>query len=394
MRLLTLFPGAALLLAVACGPPDRAAEAGGNAGETVRRAAAPGKALPADPAGDFPLPVAETVCTGLEVPWGLALLPDGRLLVTERGGRLSRVDPGTGRRETLAERSPRARGEGGLLGLAVGPDFAGTGHVFLYETAESGNRIVRLTLDGDAVTGERVLLDGIPAARFHDGGALAFGPDGHLYVGTGDARDPESAADPGSLAGKILRLTAGGAAAPGNPFAGGGGDPRVYSLGHRNVQGLAWDAEGRLWATEHGPSGEINGWCCHDELNRVVAGGDYGWPRVIGDAGAPGVRTPAAHSGRDTWAPAGLAVLGEAWRGYAGSLVMGGLRGEQLRRFALPGEGTGRQEAWFAGRFGRLRAVLAAPDGTLYVTTSNRDGRGRPREGDDRILAIRPGAAP
>lgn len=354
--------------------------------------------------GDYPLPQATTLCEGLDVPWGMDLLPSGDLLITERPGQVTWINATDGSKKTILERSVLNRGEGGLLGLAVHPEFENNGWVYLYETSRDGNRIVRLRAEprtlkaGQAperFTEERS-LDNIPHARFHDGGILRFGPDGLLYAGTGDARQPELASDTSLDAGKILRMTAELEPAPGNPFP-DHGRGLVYSMGHRNVQGLAWDAEGGLWAAEHGPSGEINGWCCHDELNRIRPGAHYGWPHVIGDQTKQGTIPPYRHSGSDTWAPGGCAVLGPAWGGYAGSVVVAGLRGNALYRFAGSGSGTASSDgqAWFKDRYGRLRNVLVAADGqALYLTTSNRDGRGRPREGDDRILVLRPSAGP
>jgi len=247
--------------------------------------------------------------------------------------------------------------------------------------------------DGDPrLVEDRVLLADIPKARFHNGGVLRFGPDGMLYAGTGDARDPQRAQNPADLAGKILRMTREGLGAPDNPFAEGLGHALVYSLGHRNVQGLAWDASGQLWASEHGPSGEINGWCCHDEMNRIMPGENYGWPAVIGDDSRPGSVGPAAHSGEDTWAPGGCVFLGPAWGSDEGDLVVAGLRGRRLLRFQPSGEGLVEQSPWLQDRYGRLRNVVAAPDGSLYALTSNRDGRGRAVKGDDRVVRLRPKA--
>jgi glucose/arabinose dehydrogenase len=230
---------------------------------------------------------------------------------------------------------------------------------------------------------DRVILDDIPGAFVHDGGRIRFGPDGMLYVGTGDARQPSLAQDPRSLAGKILRVTAEGTVPADNPFP---GSP-VYSLGHRNVQGLAWHPETRnLYATEHGPSGERG--FAHDEVNLVRPGGNYGWPDLLcGQGGRPGFLDAVACSGEDTWAPSGAEfVTRGAWRGR---LLVANLRGAHLRAFVLSADGTRveRQEVVLSG-FGRLRDVVEGPDGAVYVLTSNRDGRGRPTETDDRILRL------
>lgn len=272
------------------------------------------------------------------------------------------------------------------MGVALHPHFVETGWVYLMLTGEAPdgaeNRVERYRLTADGPTERTMIVGGIAAGRRHNGGALAFGPDGYLYVATGDAGSPARAQDPTSLAGSILRVTEDGDVAPGNPL-----DSLAWSWGHRNVQGLAWDDRGRLWATEHGRSGLRTGL---DELNRIEPRGNYGWPEIEGDATAPGMRTPAIHSGPDyTWAPAGA-----AWSD--GRLFFGGLRGESLYEARI---GTGddddveiRLRAHFYGEFGRVRGVTATPDGAIAFTTSNRDGRGRTRAGDDRIVRVDPAA--
>jgi len=234
-----------------------------------------------------------------------------------------------------------------------------------------------------------VLVDGIPGARNHNGGRIAFGPDGKLYAATGDAGRGELAQDTGSLAGKVLRMNSDGSVPDDNPFPGS----LVYSYGHRNPQGLAWHPEtGQLLAPEHGPSGE-GGLCCRDEVNAIRPGGNYGWPVVTGRSGDARFVDPVAFSGTDTtWAPAGAAFYdGSDLRGWQGGLFFGTLRGQHLHRLSVGGEGgltVIEEEALFTGEYGRLRAVAMGPDGHLYVATSNRDGRGRPASEDDRILRI------
>lgn len=321
-----------------------------------------------------PPEVADTLVEGLEVPWGVDFLPDGRAVVTERvSGRVLRVD--TNGRVTPLGTVPGAvpQGEAGLLGVAVSPDFDRDRAVYLYLTTATDNRVVRAELDGTRLGRTTVVLDGIPAGFIHDGGRIAFGPDGHLYVTTGETGDPELAQDPQSLAGKILRITTDGEPAPGNP------DPTspVWSLGHRNVQGLAWDDEGRLWASEFGDSE----W---DELNLVRKGRNYGWPRVEGAGGDPSYVDPQLVWPVDQASPSGLAFAD-------GHLWMAGLRGERLWRIAVSPDGAAsKPRAFFTEEFGRLRTVAAAPDGLLWLTTSNRDGRGEPAPADDRVLRIRP----
>jgi glucose/arabinose dehydrogenase len=321
-----------------------------------------------------PPQVADILAEGLEVPWGVDFLPDGRAVVTERiSGRVVRVGPdGT---VTPLGTVPAAvpQGEAGLLGVAVSPDFDSDRTLYLYLTTQTDNRVVRAELDGTRLGRTTVVLDGIPAGFIHDGGRIAFGPDGHLYVTTGETGDPELAQDPRSLAGKILRITTDGRPAPGNPDP---GSP-VWSLGHRNVQGLAWDDEGRLWASEFGDSE----W---DELNLVEKGGNYGWPRVEGAGGDASYVDPQLVWPVDQASPSGLAFAD-------GHLWMAGLRGQRLWRITVSGKGeASKPRAFFTEDFGRLRTVAAAPDGLLWLTTSNRDGRGEPAPADDRILRVRP----
>ncbi|MER7168043.1 PQQ-dependent sugar dehydrogenase [Micromonospora sp. NPDC000207] len=311
-----------------------------------------------DPAG------LETVLTGLAAPWGVAFLPDGSALVTERdSGRLLRV---AGNLSGEVTRVPGvvAGGEGGLLGVAVADSYPEDGWIYLYHTAEEDNRIVRTTLEGG--TPEPVLT-GIPKARTHNGGRIAFGPDGMLYVGTGDAGDRNSSQDRDSLAGKILRLTPEGRPAPGNPF----GDSPVYSYGHRNVQGLAWDSTGALFAAEFGQNR-------YDELNRVVPGGNHGWPEVEGDSDDDRYVRPVATWATHEASPSGIAIVDD-------TVYVACLRGQRLYRIGTDGQGA---ESLLTGEHGRLRHVEPAPDGSLWVLTNNSDGRGAPGPDDDRILRL------
>ena len=258
-------------------------------------------------------------------------------------------------------------------GVAVSPDFDSDGLLFLYVTTEADNRILRAELDGDDLGEPEVVLDGIPQGFIHDGGRLAFGTDGHLYASTGETGTPDLAQDPGSLGGKILRITPDGQPAPGNPDP---GSP-VWTSGHRNVQGLAWDDADRLWASEFGDS-------TWDELNLVEKGGDYGWPQVEGAGGGGDFVDPQLVWPTHEASPSGLA--------YAdGHLWMAALRGERLWQVEVSDDGrAGRSRAFFTGEHGRLRTVVTAPDGTLWLTTSNQDGRGDPAPGDDRILRVTP----
>ncbi|OGO04232.1 MAG: hypothetical protein A2Y73_00585 [Chloroflexi bacterium RBG_13_56_8] len=297
--------------------------------------------------------------------------------------------------QPLAELPVAAIGEGGLLGLALDPDFARNGYLYVMYTYQRGlglaNRISRLTLQGEKVTDETVLVDAIPGGRNHDGGRPAFGPDGKLYATTGETGDRNLAQDVGSLAGKILRMNPDGSAPTDNPYPGS----LVYSYGHRNPQGLAWQpSTGALFAAEHGPSGEM-GLCCRDEVNRIRPGANYGWPIVTEAPGDPRFVDPILHSGLDTWAPSGLAFYqGDALALWNGNLFFGALRGQHLHRLVLGGPDQSQvieEEQLYQGEYGRIRDVVLGPDGYLYFTTSNRDGRGSPVAEDDRILRIVPG---
>jgi glucose/arabinose dehydrogenase len=313
---------------------------------------------------------AQTVASDLEAPWGLAFLPDGSALVSERdSARILRVRPGEAPQEVATVPGVAPGGEGGLLGIAVSPDYRRDRLVYAYFTAAGDNRIVRFRL-GEA---PQVLLAGIPKAGIHNGGRLAFGPDGLLYAGTGDASEGGNAQDRGSLGGKILRLRPDGGVPGDNPFP---GSP-VWSLGHRNVQGLAWDADGRLWATEFGQNRL-------DEVNLIERGGNYGWPQVEGTGGGGRFRDPVVTWPTSQASPSGAAVAG-------GTLYAAGLRGERLWAVPLDGRGgAGTPRALLVGAYGRLRHAAAAPDGSLWVLTSNRDGRGDPSAGDDRVLRFPP----
>ncbi|MFD8645721.1 PQQ-dependent sugar dehydrogenase [Streptomyces zaomyceticus] len=315
--------------------------------------------------------VTGTLTEGLKSPWGLAELPGGDLLVSSRDERtITRVDGRTGAKTSLGEvPGVVPGGEGGLMGLAVRD-----GWVYAYLTAESDNRIVRMRYggaDGDLLGVPQPVLTGIPKGIVHNGGRIAFGPDGMLYAGTGETGRTGLAQDRDSLGGKILRMTPEGKPAPGNPVAGS----VVYSYGHRNVQGIAWDAEGRLWAAEFGQ----NTW---DELNLVERGKNYGWPEVEGRAGEARFVDPVAQWPTSEASPSGIA--------YArGAIWMAGLRGERLWRVPLSGvERSGDPEAFLTQEYGRLRTVLAGGGGRLWLVTSETDTRGTPGPGDDRILRL------
>ncbi|PRY02132.1 PQQ-dependent sugar dehydrogenase [Allonocardiopsis opalescens] len=311
------------------------------------------------------------VATGLDVPWSVAPLPDGSALVSERGSaRVLLVEPSGSVSEAGTVEGVRPEGEGGLLGLAVPADFADGDHVYAYHTAAEDNRIVRMPYSDGTLGEQEELVTGIPRGANHNGGRLAFGPDGLLYAGTGDAGDRALAQDTGSLGGKILRMTPEGEPAPGNPF-----DTLVYSYGHRNVQGLAFDPEGRLYGIEFGQD-------AYDEVNLIEPGGNYGWPEVEGAGGGGDFVDPLLTWTTDEASPSGAAYAG-------GSLWVAALRGERLWRVPVSGGEAGAPEALLTGEYGRLRAVAAVDGGAaLWVTTSNRDGRGEPAGDDDRVLEI------
>ncbi len=320
-----------------------------------------------------------TLATNLEVPWSFAFLPDGDALVTERdSGRLLRVSPSGGVEElqTLPE---EGGGEGGLLGVAVSPDYERDRYVYAYLTTREDNRVVRFRIGEEP----EAILTGIPVNSYHDGGRIKFGPDGKLYVTTGDAGDTSTPQDRGSLGGKILRLNPDGSVPADNPFT---GSP-IYTYGHRNVQGLAWDADGQLFASEFGQ----NTW---DEANRIVAGENYGWPEVEGRGGEDrGFVDPITVWPTSEASPSGAEILKNgAIPQWEGDLFVTALRGESLWRLELDDQGrvTDRQRL-LQGEVGRVRDVVQAPDGSLWVSTSNYDSYGDPvTEQDDRILRLAP----
>ncbi|MBV2353409.1 PQQ-dependent sugar dehydrogenase [Streptomyces sp. J2-1] len=323
--------------------------------------------------------VVRTVAEGLKTPWGLAVLPGGDLLVSSRDdGTLSRVDAKSGATTEVGSVSGvAANGEGGLLGIALSPEYADDHMVYAYFTSASDNRIVRMRYAEEKPPGEQLgapdtVFKGIPKGFVHNGGRIAFGPDGMLYAGTGESGQRGLAQDRDSLGGKILRLTPEGDPAPGNPF------PRspVYSYGHRNVQGLAWDSRQRLFASEFGQ----DTW---DELNAVRPGGDYGWPDAEGKAGNSRFVNPIAQWHTDDVSPSGIAYVG-------GVVWMAGLKGERLWRVPLKGTSAAAEpQAFLKGEYGRLRTVVAAGGDRLWLVTSNTDGRGTPKRGDDRVLEVR-----
>jgi len=319
----------------------------------------------------------EIVAEGLEVPWELAFLPDGRALLTERPGRIRLLErDGSLRGEPVAEIEVSALGEGGLMGLALDPEFESEPLVYLYFTTAEGLQLERWRFEDDALTREASLIEGtIAAGPIHDSGRIAFGPDDRLYVATGDAGNEVLAQDPGSLNGKYLRLTPG-------QYRGGPSRPEILSLGHRNPQGFDWEpGSDRLISTEHGPVGV-------DEVNEIRPGANYGWPEVEGSD--HGEFTAPLRVYEEAIAPSGATFVTRAGSAWTGDYVFANLRGESLRRLRLNGDRVTEDEVLLEGEYGRLRTVVEGPDGALYVLTSNRDGRGSPSDGDDRILRVTP----
>ena len=324
------------------------------------------------------------MATGLEIPWDLDFLPDGRALVTERPGRVRLLDAdGTLRPQPVARVAVSAKGEGGLLGLAVDPAFASNRFVYLYSTTAKGMRLERRRWTGSELTPDASLVAGIAAGSVHDSGRIGFGPDGRLYVATGDAGRPALAQDPASPNGKLLALT------PEQYRGHALVRPAVVALGLRNPQGFDWDpATGALVANDHGPSG-FDGPEGYDEVNRIVQGRNYGWPKAIGVATRGGAYAAPLQVYRQAIAPSGGAFVRRPGSLWTGSYLLAALRGQSLRRLVLSGGRVVVDEPVLRG-YGRLRTVKEGPDGRLYVLTSNRDGRGHPVAGDDRILAVTP----
>ncbi|CAN5551449.1 PQQ-dependent sugar dehydrogenase [soil metagenome] len=325
-------------------------------------------------------PQVETVATGLDTPWEIAFLPDGRALVTERPGRLRLLSKdGRLRPEPVAEVPIAEIGEGGLLGLAVDPRFRTNRFVYLYRTTQDEIEILRYRLEDDELRDEQKIAGGIAVGPIHDSGRLRFGPDERLYINTGDAGNPQLAQDPRSLNGKTLRMD------PAD-YRGEGGRPEVFTLGHRNGQGLDWQpGTGKLFEAEHGEIG-------NDEVNVLREGANYGWPQAEGRDHGGRFQGPLVLY-EEGIAPSGASFAklpGSAW---TGDLFVAALRGEQLRRIDFEDGRVVRDEPLFLERFGRLRTVTEGPDGALYVLTSNQDGRGEPTSEDDRILRIVPPAS-
>ena len=339
------------------------------------------------PAGETPLR-AEVVASGLEVPWGVAFLPDGAILVAERPGGLRRIENGQLLPDPIATVNITPEGEGGLLGIAADPAFAANRRLYLYFTAPGPkNRIERWIVaeDGRSAAFDRLLLDGIPAARSHDGGRLAFGPDGYLYACTGDARTPESAQDPQALSGKLLRIGTDGTTPADNPWP---GSP-AWAIGIRNCEGFDFLDDGRVILADHGPSGEF-GWRGHDEVSLVRKGDNLGWPEIKGCEARQGLVTPIL-SWRQAVPPGGGAIYRGAELPFRGVFLVGTLGSQHLHRVVFSGDRVNRHEVYFQDQLGRIRTVIQGPDGGLYLTTSNCDGRAECPPEKDVLVRIRAG---
>ncbi|MEU3662934.1 PQQ-dependent sugar dehydrogenase [Streptomyces sp. NPDC032940] len=380
-RSVTAVLAAALLATAGCSSGD-GEPSGAEGSASASRTAAPSPSGPATeeaPPAKGSVKVVRTVATGLKSPWGLAPLPGGGLLVSSRDeATIIRVDEKTGRTTELGEvPGVSPAGEGGLLGIALSPDYASDHMIYAYFTSASDNRVVRMLYDAKKPPGEQLgapdtVFKGIPKGVIHNGGRIAFGPDGMLYAGTGESGERGLAQDKESLGGKILRMTPEGEPAPGNPFP----DSPVYSYGHRNVQGLAWDGEQRLFASEFGQ----DTW---DELNAIRPGGNYGWPEAEGRSDDSAFVNPVDQWSTDEASPSGVAFA-------EGSVWMAGLRGERLWRIPLKGtEASADPQAFLEGDYGRLRTVAAAGGDRLWLVTSATDGRGEAKAGDDRILELK-----
>lgn len=332
----------------------------------------------------FPYKI-EIIAENLYVPWAIDISNEGKLYCTERSGAIRIIENGKlSLQPLIIFRAPFiSEGEGGLMGIAIDPNFLKNRYMYVMHSYAEGNqiynRIVRLVERNNRAFIDLVLLDKIPGGRIHNGGRLMIGPDQKLYITTGDAGNSVLAQDPTSTAGKILRIELNGKIPIDNPII----NSPVYSLGHRNPQGLAWNSRNILYESEHGQ-------LAHDEINIIQPGANYGWPIVQGDETSTKVmvQKPLIHSGEDTWAPAGITFINQGpWQG---KLLVATLRGQRLLVITLNRNGTvvTNVESWLMNEYGRLREIIQGKDGSIYLTTSNRDGRGNPRIGDDKIIRL------
>lgn len=329
----------------------------------------------------------EVIAENLDVPWAIEISDKGRLYFTERSGVIKVIENGKLLQQPLITFGPPfvSRGEGGLMGIALDPNFSQNHYIYVMHSYAEGNRIynrvVKLVEQNNQAFIYQVLLDKIPGGIIHNGGRLKIGPDKRLYITTGDAGNSALAQDITSTAGKILRIELDGRIPEDNPIT----DSPIYSLGHRNPQGLSWNSANILYASEHGQT-------AHDEINIIQPGANYGWPFVQGDETSVEIeiQRPLVHSGEETWAPSGIAFVNQGpWQEQ---LLVATLRGEQLLAISLKEEGTEVENigSWMHHEYGRLREVIEAKDGSIYIATSNKDGRGAPNETDDKIIRLVP----
>ncbi len=337
----------------------------------------------------------ETVAANLEVPWSIVFTHDNRILFTERPGRIRVIEQGKLKPEPLATISDvEASGESGLMGLTLHPQFASNQILYIAYAYSKGGQLVRVERyreSGGQLIDHKLIIEEIPAARYHAGTRLRFGPDGKLYITTGDAGKRALAAELGSLAGKTLRLNDDGTVPPDNPFVNReGARPEIWSYGHRNAQGLDWQpATGLQFQTEHGPSG-FDGPGGGDEVNIVERGKNYGWPVVHHEESRSGMESPLLVYTPAVAPASGMFYRGSAFPTLRGNFLFGALKGVSIIRVVLDGRKVVSQERLFEGQYGRIRDVAEGPDGAIYFSTSNRDGRGSPAEADDRILRLVP----
>ena len=321
----------------------------------------------------------DVIVDGLNNPWEIVFGPEGEIFFTERDGRIWKIE-NFGEAKVIETFPKSGSMEGGTLGLALHPDFKNNQKIYIYQTNLEleffQNKVFSFTVNGDALTDKQVIIDGIPGAPWHDGGRINFGPDGKLYITTGDAINPGWSQDLSSLAGKILRINPDGTIPDDNPFD----SSPIFSYGHRNPQGIAWSDGGLFVSSEHGPSGEMG--YGHDEINVIVKGKNYGWPKVVGDSSDDIFVNPIIHSGQSTWAPSGMVFFNsDKISSFEGKFLVGALRGQHLMVVNVAEDGSLiSTEKMFEGDFGRIRTAQIGPDGVLYLLTANGD--------NDKIIRI------
>jgi glucose/arabinose dehydrogenase len=329
------------------------------------------------------------VVTNLDTPWSLAFSKNGILFFTERPGYVKAFYNNTLINLKVENLNVKEIGEGGLLGIALDPNFPNSPYIYLYYTYEGEklwNRVVRYKFENWTLVDQKILIDKIPAATIHNGGRIKFGPDGKLYITTGDATQRDLAQDINSLAGKILRINPDGSIPEDNPFP----NSPIYSYGHRNPQGIDW-FDNLMFSSEHGPSGELG--YAHDEINFIIKGANYGWPIVVGISNDKKFKDPILDTGEETWAPSGISFYkGNIYPELKNKLLVATLRGKHLRIIEIDFKEIKviNHYAILSNMLGRIRDVVEGPDGYIYIATSNKDGRGIPALDDDRIVKLIP----